>query len=279
MLYIILMIKICFPPGCYGTYLSRCLYNYTNLRKGAMSSFSFDDNGSSHQHRDNLYARTVIQAGHLGTLSIEDNDCTVVVLPCADHSLDYYNNQFFKQQNGQLINYVLGHLSQEEAEYKLNTHWGYKGKFDNTVPRWIMREWCSFWIENVLDVSYNITEYSKIKSVAQLSTQDIFENFTETLSKLATALELEIIVSADIIYNQHLEFLSAQRWHNSQFRCHQYLQDLHNGIDTVMTISSIFDEAYMQYRLRQSNLEIQCNGLNEFPFTTKQLKLLTYEAL
>lgn len=273
------MIKVCFPQGCYGTYLTRCLYNYTNLRKGSFARFNFDDSGSSHQHRNDSYARTVIQACHLEHLSIKDNDCIVAVLPCANHALDYYNNQFFKQSQGQLIKYILTHLTQEEADQKLSTQWGYTGNFNNTVPRWIMREWCSFWIANVLNISYNTTEYSKIKSVAQLTTQDIVENFAETLSNLTTTLGLEIIVSADIIYNQHLEFLSVQRFHNSQSRCHQYLQDLHNGIDTAMTLNSIFDEAYIQHLLRQHNLEIQCNGLNEFPSTTKQLKLLTYETM
>lgn len=242
-----------------------------------MTSFSFLDNGSSHEHRANLHAKTVIQEGHKNTLLINEEDSVVTIFPCVEQQLDYYNNQFFKQQHGHLIDYILCHLTQTDAEHKLSTQWGYSGKFDSGVPRWIMREWCSFWIADVLNSSYDVTLYSKIKSVARLSTQDIFENFSETLINLVKILRLDITVSTDIIHKQHVEFLSAQKFHNSQIRCHQYLQDLLNDIDTSMHIQSIFDEAYMQHLLRQRNLEIQCDGLDNFPSTTKQLKLLVYE--
>jgi hypothetical protein len=200
------MIKVFFPPGCYGTYLTRCLYNYTNLRKGPLSSFSFSEHGSSHQHRDDLYAKTVIQAGHVESLSVNEDDQVVTIFPCADRQLDYYNNQFFKNCHGQLVEYILSQLTQTDAEHKLNIHWGYNGKFDATVPRWIMREWCSFWIAEVLKTSYNITKYSKIKSVVQLSTQDIFENFSVTLNNLVKVLRLEFTVNEDLIYRHHSEF-------------------------------------------------------------------------
>lgn len=242
-----------------------------------MTSFSFLDNGSSHQHRNNLHAKTVIQEGHANTLLINEDDLVVTIFPCADRKLDYYNNQFFKQQHGQLVDYILSQLTHTDAENKLSTHWGYNGKFDANIPRWIMREWCSFWIADVLNASYNVTTYSKIKSVAQLSTQDIFENFSETLINVVKILRLDITVSTDIIHKQHAEFLSVQKFHNSQSRCHRYLQDLLNDIDTSMHIHSIFDEAYMQHLLRQHNLEIQCDGLDNFPSTTKQLNLLVYE--
>lgn len=242
-----------------------------------MANFSFDDSGSSHQHRNDLYAKTLIQTGHLDTLSIEDNDRIVVILPCADHALDYYNNHFFKHEHGQLINYVLNQFSQAEAEQKLNTQWGYDGKFDATVPRWIMREWCSFWISDVLDTTFNLGEYNKIDATVQISTQDIFENWVESFDHLCLALSLTQTVDVNIIKKHHEEFLKVQKFHNAHLKCNQIVSNLLNDVDSKITLHSIFDEAYIQQLLRQHGFEIQCDGIDIFPSTTHQLKALVYK--
>jgi hypothetical protein len=271
------MIKVYFPPGCYGTYISRCIYNYTNLRNEPLVEFTFSDTGDSHLHRNNTQAKLKIQQGHVETLSHTDDDVIVSILPCESHRLDYYNNQFFKHQHGKLIEYILETLSLDEIEHKLVTHWNYNGKFDENVPRWIMREWCSFWINNVLENSYNPAKYLDLNSVVQLTTQDIFENYIELLTETVSKLGLTITVNLDIIHKQHENFLSVQQLHNSQLRCEKHVYDLLNGNNTNITLYSIFDEAYIQHLLRCNNLEIQCDSLNIFPTTTQQLKNLTYK--
>ena len=55
------MIKICYPPGTYGTYLARCVYYYTNLSKVRPGEFEFDHYGSSHSFRSN----SVVQLDHV----------------------------------------------------------------------------------------------------------------------------------------------------------------------------------------------------------------------
>ena len=273
------MINVYFPPGCYGTYVTRCIYNYTNLREGPFVEFQFGSAGDSHQHRDNLAAKSSIKQGHIETLSCTDTDVIVTVLPCKSNRLDYYNNQFFKQQHGKLIEYILSSLSSVDAEHKLATQWNYHGKFDETVPRWIMREWCSFWINDVLEASYNATKYQALTSVVQLTTQDIFGNYIELLTEIVAKLELTFTVSLDIIHQQHKNFLLAQTFHNSQLRCEQYVQDLLDSTDTKIIVHSIFDEAYIQHLLRLNNLELRCDGLDLFPDTTQQLRNLTYETM
>ena len=272
------MIKVYFPQGCYGTYLARCIYNYTNLRTEPFEEFAFSPDGSSHQFWSKKEALLpIIQYGHINTLDLNiQADQVVVVLPCQDHRLDYYNNHFFKRECEQLINYILIQMPKEEAVYKLKTHWGYTGEFDHTVPRWIMREWCSFWITDVLDHSYNLDEYNKLNSTVKLSTQDIFENWTESFAQISLLSGLTVTVDVDTIKKQHKQFLQLQKFHNIQLRCEQYVDNLINGIDSDMTLHSIFDEAYIQQLLRQHRIEIQCNGLDIFPSTTQQLKTLTY---
>jgi len=142
-----------------------------------------------------------------------------------------------------------------------------------------MREWCSFWINDVLEVAYNPLPYQEINSVAQLTTQDIFENYIELLIEIVAKLGLTFTVDLYIIQQQHKNFLSAQQLHNSQLRCEQYVQDLLDGTNTEITVYSIFDEAYIQHLLRSNNLELQCDSLDLFPVTTQQLKNLTYETM
>jgi hypothetical protein len=274
------MINVFFPQGCYGTYVTRCLYNYTNLRSGLFKKFDFDSTGSSHKHRTDTFAHSVIKCGHLGTtLNYDPAIQSVVIVPCADHYLDYYNNQFVKNAHGQLIEYIKTHYSLAEIEHKLATQWNYNGKFDENVPRWIMREWCSFWINDVLEISYAPTKYLELNSASQLTTQDIFKNYVETLYKTVTALGLTITVDHNVIVAQHNKFLEVQKFYNSQNRCYQIVQNILSNTNSNMILHSIFDEAYIQHLLRQRNLEIQCDGLDTFPTTTLHLKTLTYEEM
>lgn len=272
------MIKVCFPPGCYGSYIGRCIFNYTNLRQGPFKQFDFGKNGNSHGHRDNPKTKYAIRQGHIDTIAIDLGDKLVTVLPCVDHYLDYYNNQFFKQKYGLLISYILSQMSRDEAEHKLSTYWNYKGKFNNTVPHWIMREWCSFWISGALDNAYCPTKYSQLNSIAKITTQDIFENYTEAFNDMISKLELIVNVDAETIHSQHKTFLSLQKFHNSQLKCQQYVTDVLAGTDNTIKINSIFDEAYIQHLLRQHNVEIQCDGLDTFPINTIELKKLTFNA-
>ena len=271
------MINVYFLPGCYGTYFTQCVYNYTNLRTNPFTNFEFNKDGSSHMHWSNVDALSVIQQRHFKQTDAIENDQIVSIVPCSEHRLDYYNNQFIKQQQGQLIDYILSQISYDDAREKLKTQWNYHGEFDTTVPRWIMREWCSYWINDVLNSLYNPLCYNGLDSVLQLTTQDIFENYIETLHKVVAKLELTITVDIGIINHQHNKFLTLQQFHNSQNRCQQYVQDVLASNNNNMSLYSIFEEAYIQHLLRQHNLELRCDGLETFPTTTQHLGNLTYE--
>jgi hypothetical protein len=273
------MINIIFPPGCYGTYITRCLYNYTNLRNVLFTEFEFDSAGSSHYHRENSHARSVIQAKHVDTFDHDPTIQLVVVVPCVEHSLDYYNNQFFKNSHGQLIQYITAQMTTAEIKHKLRHQWNYHGEFNESVPHWIMREWCSYWIADALDSAYNTTTYHVLDSIVKISTKDIFENYIETLTKIVAALELTFTIDQEVINTQHNKFLAVQKFHNSQHKCYQYVQDLLAGVDTNIVVHGIFDEAYIQHLLRQHNIEIQCDGLNTFPDNTHHLRTIIYETM
>ena len=274
------MIKVYFPHGCYGTYLSQCIYNYTNLRTETFEKFIFDATGSSHHFwskKEELYP--IITYGHIDSPECDvEADHTVLIRADSHHILDYYNNHFCKAQLGNLIGYIYKNMSADEVAHKLKVQWNYHGKLDEHVPHWIMREWCSFWITEACKVTYDTTKYLTVTPTVELFTQEIFDNFINCFDNIVSKCALTITVDTNTIHNQHREFLSRQRFHNSQVRCHQYLFDLLAGHDGEIIVNSIFDEAYMQHLLRQNCLEIQCDGLNEFPRTIQQLRLITYEA-
>jgi hypothetical protein len=203
----------------------------------------------------------------------------VVILPCQDHKLDYYNNIFVKNSNSQTIKFILESFPEKDAMHALKSQWGYTGNLDENIPRWIIREWCSFWIDDVLDKSIDATEYKKLTATIQITTQDLFENWLESLTQIASSLNLTFTVDESIMKKQHETFVKLQKFHNSQLRCQNYVSDLLAGNDNEMILHSVFDEAYIQHLLRKHNIEIHCYNLNEFPNTVQKLKNITYETM
>lgn len=271
------MIKILFPEGCYGTYLTRCVYNFSNLRKTKFVDFTFK-HGNSHDHWHDRDAPKVIRQGHLPKLSISEGDQVILMVPTPGHFLDYYNNQYYKG-SGDIIKHLRSQVTIYEANTKLKTFWNYDGAFDHNVPKWILREWCSFWIQDALNETYaNLENYNKVNFLYKISTQDLFEDFIRHLDQIFVVLGLTFSVDKNIIYTQHQRFLAEQKFHNSEILCKRVVDQALAGEDVGIHIQSIFDEAYIQHLLRQNGLELECNGLNIFPKTTKHLIELTYEA-
>lgn len=269
------MITVLFPPGCYGTYFARCVYNYTELRQGPFVPFIFSSTGNSHLHRHNIEAAQLVRTAHpIGY--VPQSGSVITILPDINHRLDYYNNQFFKEQNGNLIEYVKSQFTQTEYEAVLTNHWDYTGPLDN-APRWIIREWCSYWLQSVLDQSYNCNLYTHTSFDYQLNVLDIFNDFETVLTASAAAMKLTINVDWNTIDQQHKKFLSVQTYHNSQIRCHQIVDNILSQQDSKIVTQSLFDEAYIQYLLRQRRFELCCNNLNIFPSTTQHIRTLLNE--
>lgn len=268
------MIKVLYNPGCYGTYIARCLYSYTNLRQGEYVPFTFDSSGSSHILRSNHDAGLNIGYGHPGQLLIDSTDRVITVLTDSDHFLDYYNNQFHKQGKKHITNYIKNHFTLDEITAKLKNHWNYTKSFDESVPRWILREFCSFWLQDCLTNAYTITQYQDIS----ISTQDIFLNFINRFRHLCQVLDLTINIESDLILEDNKNFSSSQYYHDIQLKCQEWAKScLPNAQVSLSPCKTILDEAYVQHLLRQRGYEIQCDGLNTFPTTSDEMKSIIYK--
>jgi hypothetical protein len=273
------MIKVLFAPGSYGTYLARCLYNYTDLRSESFIPFTFDDYSSNHQYRQDKIANTKINAIHLDSLiKINPTDIIVTLVPDTKHNLDYCNNQCFKQYRAEPISYILTHFLQGDVDSKLFKDWNYFGPLDNKVPIWMLREWCSYWITDLWNIEYNRKNYLAVTAGTQVEVTDLIDQFDQTFIDIVNKLGLTVNINSDIIYNTHKEFVNKQRFHNSQINCNQWATSTMNAnIDLPMPALTIFEEAYIQHLLRQQGYKIKCDGLNKFPTTTSCLKKIIYK--
>jgi len=269
------MIKVCFPPGCYGSYLTRCIFNYTELNPNQDANFNFNSTGSSHEIRDNGITK-IIYTGHLESGIFELPDDIITILPDDDHNLDYLNNQFIKQSMGEAAPFILTFFSIEGINNKLISNWGYRGQFDENIPKWIFREFCSLWIADVFTPAIN--EYKKVPARLQITTQNIFTDYLKTIQLICNTIQLTITADNDTILKNHSKFLNAQKFHNSQLNCKKWVIDLINGVDNLICpAQTIFDEAYIQYYLKLHGYEIQCYALNDFPKTTTEMNKIIYK--
>jgi hypothetical protein len=211
-------------------------------------------------------------------MKINTTNNIISLLPDVDHNLDYYNNQFFKQQHGAVISYILNQFSQDEIADKLFNHWGHTDPLNATVPNWILREWCSFWITDLWNNTYSRKNYLTIPNSIQVEVIDLVSQFEQTFVDIVNKLKLTVNVDLSIIRDTHNVFLSKQQFHNSQLNCVQWVNlTLNTDIDSPINTLTIFDEAYIQHLLRQQGYEIKCDGLNEFPATTLCLKNIIYK--
>ena len=249
------------------------------MRQTDIDQFEFDNYGSSHSHRDNPMIDDKIQIDHLNhKTSFTHLDTTVVILPCDSHRLDYFNNQFSKQQQSQLLQYLDLVIGKGQVECKLRQGWNYDNTVDKLTPVWILREFISLWITDCFNNAYVVEKYQQVPHNISITTQDIFLDLLNTIFKICNAVKLTVEVDDAIILKNHLKFLNAQQYHESQIRCEQWCHNVIQGTSALNPCKTIFDEAYVQYFLRKQGFEIQCNGLNVLPAISTTLTEIIYKA-
>lgn len=264
------MINVVYPPGCYGHFLSTCLYMFTDLSDGDVVEFDFSKSGNSHSISKNKNFRNKINLIHFNNLKFVDPKTTVLITACENHSLDYLNNQLYKFNNNQIIDFILNTFSGEKSmESKLTNF--------NNHGNWSLREFISFFLMDLMHESYNNKSHS-IDNCFELSTNDIFsDEFINTIfPNLAKSLNLKI-KNIDSLVLFHNQFKELQQFHQIQIKLDEWIDGIFDNLDLLFVGISILDEAYVQAKLRQMGYGIRCFELNDFPKTTKELfKLIDF---
>lgn len=254
-------IHVTWPPGCYGSYVMQSVYAYSNL--GATSKIVIDPTGSSHSFRDSDEQCKYFTNDH--ALS---NDSDIIIGAVSGHELDYLSNHFAKQYSKEKIKIFLHELF-PDFELQVSKQW-------HNNEDWALREWISFWLPDILAAAY------QPNTNADITTDQLFNKnndiFVKEITRLIKKLGLSIDVDINTIKTNHAEWQKKQQHHNMQYRCDNWIGEILNtNKDTVNPCLSIIDEAYVQYRLRMHGYEIRCFGLNNFPTTSIEFKLLLYK--
>lgn len=259
------MIKIYYLQGCYGNYLAQCIYFFTDLSQSRKGTFCIDEKGSSHNFPFNAHAKQFIMVGHdLQSLSLNKNDKTVLIADNSSHWLDYMNNDFYKNFDLDLVQFVTTVFSTQHIEHKLKQGWNYDGSFQQ-VPIWIWREFLSFYVSKYLEnlSKENSLEPNLVDCVFYAS--NFFENYVACFKTLCHNLGLRCIEPDTVIQSYHQDFLSKQKYHGSQINCEKWVHAVIDKFDTANPAQTIFDEAYIQHCFRTLGYGVLCHNLNLFP--------------
>jgi len=271
------MIKVLFPPGCYGHYLTGCLYTYTNLNTTNFD-FKLSEDGSSHTFWTHSDCKTKIINQHSfgGGDKYDGPTDTVTIVPEPDHYLDYINNQYCKFYKYDFDKFLQDKWWHEDLKSKVSTMWNIED-INQPIPRWILREYHSFVFLDFLEQNYDRQTYIDSECVASISAQDFFKNFIPVLERLCQQLNLNLDLTK--LFSTHETFLQRQIYHNTQLAIDQWIHDLvaHNTAVSSNPCRTFLDEIYVQAKLRQHGYEIYCNDLEQFPETFNQMKNLIYK--
>lgn len=253
-------IHITWPPGCYGSYIMQSIYAYSNLSSG--HKFIIDQTGSSHTFRSSKAKKKYFVSDH----SMSDN-VDIIINSAAGHELDYFVNQFIKQQFNNVPAYLTSLFP--DFKFQISHQWG------NTED-WAIREWISFWISDCLATAYtnNIN--------ADLTADSFFDEnentFPQAIIKCIKKLGLTVNADIDIIKTNHANWQKQQQCHNLQKRCDKWISEIiYTKENTPSPCITILDEAYVQNGLRQHGYEIRCFELNDFPKNSTELRQLLYK--
>jgi hypothetical protein len=276
------MIHVIFSPGSYGSYVMQSIYAYSNLSQSAQLIFN-NITGDSHNFRNSDERKRYFNQYHLSDTDQtnfykSELDKVVCIIPDTQHNLDFFCNQLLKQEKGNLINYILKHEPLNVINDKLTNFWNYQGEFSNNVPIWILREWFSFWISDCWKNGYNAQQYIDIKSDISIQASELFNTEDNIFVKIIESIGLKVVASNDIMKENIQKFVSLQKFHNSQNRCDLWVKNLlQENIHSQNPCNNILEEAYVQYKLRENNIEIYCDQLKVFPKTTIDMLRYLYK--
>lgn len=269
---------IFFLPGCYGNYLTKCLYVFTHLNQETPGAFTFGTHGHSHDFAKNSAYNKVIGCFHYGTTvdlpEISPETRTVCLTANAGHRLDYYDNQFAKLSNLDIKQHLPHFFDHIETSHKLLEGWRPKNLSD--PEPWIVREWCSFWLPQCLREGYNVPVPDCLSKDIVFDCQQLFHDFVEVFVQITLELDLKITCPLETIKKTHTQFLALQTFNGMQDRCEKFVGDVLSDACSLSPCQTIFDQAYVQSLLRDRGHELYCDGLDAWPGTARELQQLLH---
>ena len=145
------------------------------------------------------------------------------------------------------------------------------------IPVWQLREMISFEHHTLLHNTTKLYQPSAESGVINVSIRELVDHFQTTVTRLFKELDLPMTR-----YDQFDRVESEWLGHENFIGTHQLCLDIVSNTLAGNTFEwsadqlTLIDEAYVQYLLRQHQLELRCYGLDTFPTNSVQLKQLLY---
>jgi len=177
----------------------------------------------------------------------------------------------------QAIN-VIRHLYKNQEDSNKIEQWINK----DTVSRWEVRELLSYYLfpawRNTSDKEIFKALCKKFPNVLLVNISELRDNFDATIRLLINKSGRSIIRETEIdnIFNT---WSSLQKFKFNDLR----IKDIANNLTKFKSINwddletTIFDEAYLQFLLRENGYNIKCFELNKFPTSSKEMLPLLEE--
>jgi len=252
-----------FSPGSYGTFISWCVYTFSNLNKEEKIYSPFmESSGHNYRFSTGYYLVTPTH------IPLDDLYQNYILVNCDDTKLiNYLDNHFQKQ----LLSDLKAHLQLifPDAYEKLNRYWG------PNIEVWELRELLSFYLHDMF------TQTRKQINDAQ---QQVSHNncYIVNPEQFLIDCELELLnmlryfnLQPNNLLNQINEYSADFIKKQQHFNKHELISNFVNqtilGNSTVIENLTMFDEAYIQHLLREREYEIKCYSLNEFPIDSVKL--------
>ena len=293
-------INIAFSGGAYGHYLKWILYSLlideplvspfegsTSHSKDYISNYAknaklFENRmcPSAEALADNPYQVTIAHPGSVDNRpSFLDGICRIstlvdcVLIPYIDHNtyLLGVHNGLYKPFDSMYT--ALSYVDRED----LQKGWGIDALQDlSSVPRWILREHHSLnlfnsWESQCAWFAPNHLNKSNCKFVF---ISNLFYNFLPTIEQIRQFLDVKWIRNPQDLLDFHRTNVKQQKYKYQDAFASQILNSIADGTNFKWNASDITlqTEAYIQRALQHQGIMLQCNGLNDFPTSTKELR-------
>lgn len=293
---------IFYHGGSYGTYVRwLCETLFTDIEIASPFTESGPTTGNSHSFNQkytitSMYKKVEKLRNNLNNLSspfifahpkndkytsvseevnnvIDNGYSSIFLYPDKKYKLLALNNWYQKVKQ----DWWLWQSQENNIAYNLYNNWPVdkKTKFNNISP-WIKREFLSFYLLPAWEdqVEWYFPDNYSNDNCQFVSFSTLFDNTRDLLDILESSVSLSMTRNFDSIMGYHKQMLSLQQNKTQDFVYNSIIDALQNNsfFEWQTDDLTLVTEACIQHYLRNTGIELKCDGLNQFPTNTNDLK-------
>lgn len=146
------------------------------------------------------------------------------------------------------------------------------------IPLWILREILSFnfmpsWYD---EVEWYHPDHWQHPKCSIITISELLYNFEESLDKIQKFCNLRFTKNINQMIPYHKQMLQLQSNLDQDSVCRQIIQAVITDQYYKWKELPLLSQSWVQWELRNNGIEIKCNGLDNFPTDSVQLKKLLY---